>query len=477
MSTNTSFRNNQPTIQPRNDFLPLKMISFDDFKNSDSFGGYRFFEDPTTPRNNPRKSNYNPNKLMIKMTSTTGQIVEGLLMHNGFLRSNIRPNIVWTGSHIKKEEYMEMRLNPYQKVNHFPNTVEITRKDRLYIRLSKMKEKYGEMEFGFIPNTYVLPEQREQFEKKRIANPSTNWIIKPISSSRGRGIYILGKDQKLGEDKRVVISKYIDDPLLIDEKKFDLRIYALVTSFDPLVVYIYNEGLARFATENYKSASLTSNRFVHLTNYSVNKLNKSKFVANEDSEKDGEGTKWSYSALRNYFVSRDMDFDNVIHSKIKDIVIKTVLSCKPQVTEGVRKVIPYKTNCFELFGFDIMFDSKYRPWLLEVNLSPSLTCDAPLDHKIKAQLVTDLFNMVGIVPVTLAETDDYMSNDNHIIRTNCGGEEALSIVDGEAARTGGWNRVYPSEEDHKYDQFTETQTPLNQYVTNVLRERRKQQKN
>ena len=52
-------------------------------------------------------------------------------------------------------------------------------------------------------------------------------------------------------------------------------------------------------------------------------------------------------------------------------------------------------NCFELLGFDILIDEKFKPWLLEVNLSPSLSTDTPLDFKIKSGLLSDLFNLVG----------------------------------------------------------------------------------
>jgi tubulin polyglutamylase TTLL5 len=49
-----------------------------------------------------------------------------------------------------------------------------------------------------------------------------------------------------------------------------------------------------------------------------------------------------------------------------------------------------------LFGYDVLLDSNLRPWLLEINLSPSLACDSPLDLEIKSRLVADTLNMVGI---------------------------------------------------------------------------------
>ena len=62
----------------------------------------------------------------------------------------------------------------------------------------------------------------------------------------------------------------------------------------------------------------------------------------------------------------------------------------------MKKVGAYRTNCFELFGFDILLDSDLKPWLLEVNLSPSLATDSPLDFNIKGNLINDVFNLAGI---------------------------------------------------------------------------------
>ena len=67
--------------------------------------------------------------------------------------------------------------------------------------------------------------------------------------------------------------------------KYDLRVYVLVTSYNPLKVYIYNDGLVRFATEKYSAdPKALSKKYVHLTNFSVNKKN-SNFVKNNYKKK------------------------------------------------------------------------------------------------------------------------------------------------------------------------------------------------
>jgi tubulin polyglutamylase TTLL4 len=89
------------------------------------------------------------------------------------------------------------------------------------------------------------------------------------------------------------------NPHLINGLKYDLRVYVLVTSFCPLKVYIYNDGLVRFATEPYSIDLKTINqKFVHLTNFSINKKNTAKFVKNNDSESEdaeAESSKWNFA--------------------------------------------------------------------------------------------------------------------------------------------------------------------------------------
>ena len=81
------------------------------------------------------------------------------------------------------------------------------------------------------------------------------------------------------------------NPFLIDGLKFDFRLYVLVTSCDPLRIFLYNDGLARFATDKYKNPSKSNykNMFMHLTNYSINKNSKKfKIYPPEHERKLGE---------------------------------------------------------------------------------------------------------------------------------------------------------------------------------------------
>jgi tubulin polyglutamylase TTLL5 len=89
--------------------------------------------------------------------------------------------------------------------------------------------------------------------------------------------------------------------------------------------------------------------------------------------------------------------------KINELIIKTIISIEPAVVETVRELDLHPRTCFDLFGFDILVDSAAKPWLVEVNLSPSMATDSPLDHRIKSELIADTLNIVGIKPFNRAK--------------------------------------------------------------------------
>jgi hypothetical protein len=87
---------------------------------------------------------------------------------------------------------------------------------------------------------------------------------------------------------------------------------------------------------------------------------------------------------------------DLLWSKIYDVIIKSIISAEDKIQAGLSKHCTNKTNCFEILGFDVLIDSELKPWLLEANLSPSLSSDSPLDFKIKSNLVTEAFNIIGV---------------------------------------------------------------------------------
>jgi len=110
--------------------------------------------------------------------------------------------------------------------------------------------------------------------------------VKPEALSQGKGIFLTRNIEDILNGNKYVIQRYIKNPMLIDKLKFDLRIYVLLAGTDPLRLYIYHEGLTRFATEEYHEPTNENINcsYIHLTNYSLNK-NNPKYIFNS-SEKD-----------------------------------------------------------------------------------------------------------------------------------------------------------------------------------------------
>ena len=122
--------------------------------------------------------------------------------------------------------------------------------------------------------------------------------MKPCAAACGRGVKMITKKTKIHKSQKYLISEYINQPHLINWLKYDLRCYVLVASFDPLRIYLYEEGLTRFATEKYSTTtSDLSKRYVHLTNYAVNKKAPN-YLKNDNKNNDGIGSKWSFKALK-----------------------------------------------------------------------------------------------------------------------------------------------------------------------------------
>lgn len=340
--------------------------------------------------------------LKWRFTNITPLIVRKTIVNSGFKIT--KKTLQWCGTwdkHMKSPCFKAVR--EFQKINHFPGTFQIGRKDKLWKNFVRLQTKFGKEEFGFIPKTFVLPGDikalKAAFDKEGVKK---KWIVKPPASARGTGIQVVHKWSQVPTDSSIVVQRYISRPYLINDTKFDMRIYVLVTSFHPLRIYIYQDGLVRFASVQYNNASTSlSDRYMHLTNYSVNKSSSS-YTHNADAGQC-QGHKWTIKSLWGYLKAKGVD-TSALWSRIADLAIKTVISGEHDIVVRTRKNVRSRYSCHELFGFDVIIDERLRPWLLEVNISPSLHSASPLDHSVKGPLIADLLNMVAFhIPDKLSQ--------------------------------------------------------------------------
>ena len=324
----------------------------------------------------------------------------------GMDRTDTSPSSSWTALWSKHQNSFHLRqMNMLQKVNHFPSSWCIGRKDRLLRTLTSMKRLHGS-HFDFHPMGFILPNEKNQFmrylQNLYHENPSEldqYWIMKPVASSCGKGIRLVTvRDiMNISKKKKMIIQKYLSNPFLINGFKFDLRMYVLLAGVDPMRVYIYNEGLVRLATAPYSLR--TKSKYVHLTNYSINKNSSSYKVSTTNQPVETDGSKWSLHTFKEWLSAKvGPERVALTFERIHDILVKTMIAGEGEITSAMNANVNYYSNCYELFGCDIFLDEELNPHLIEVNVSPSLTGSTPLDKIIKGKMTSDLFHIVGLYP-------------------------------------------------------------------------------
>mmetsp|Transcript_14897 Transcript_14897/g.16589 ORF Transcript_14897/g.16589 Transcript_14897/m.16589 type:complete len:269 (+) Transcript_14897:767-1573(+) len=161
---------------------------------------------------------------------------------------------------------------------------------------------------------------------------------------------------------------------------------------------MYEDGLARFATDKYTlDEEHFENRFVHLTNYSIQKNAETYNQNKTRAHSNLRASKWSLKTLRKVFEDHGKDYD-AVNRQMKDLIIKTIISVEPPIMEACQSSPIGQKSCYELYGFDIIIDSNLKPWILEVNISPSFSSSSPFDKTLKTKLVCDTLTIIGIKP-------------------------------------------------------------------------------
>lgn len=425
--------------------------------------------------------------LKWKLSTITPVVVRRTVINTGF--SLVRKSNDWSGTwgkHMKSPMFKTLKST--QKLNHFAGTFQIGRKDRLWRNMQRLAMKHGTKEFGFLPQTFVLPQDLKLLKHSWLyknGSGGEKWIIKPPASARGVGIKVINRWSQLPKRVSLIVQRYISDPYLINGSKFDLRLYVLVTSFNPLRIYLYPDGLARFASAKYSSDDRDlRDRYMHLTNYSINKLS-SQYTANEDANAC-QGHKWTLTKLWDYLSSKGVN-TRQIQANLTSLVIKTIMSGESPIVQLCAEHVTTRYNCYELFGVDVLLDADLRPWLLEVNISPSLHSASPLDAHVKGPLVKALMDLVqfhlpprvkkivGAPPVLdprlytnvlskrervkhdrisqLESREEYLNE----ILDNLTSDDVrvLTQAEDELVVRGPFERIFPTARTHKYLEFIE----------------------
>uniref|UniRef100_A0A8D0E8A2 Tubulin tyrosine ligase like 13 n=1 Tax=Salvator merianae TaxID=96440 RepID=A0A8D0E8A2_SALMN len=177
------------------------------------------------------------------------------------------------------------------------------------------------------------------------------YICKPDSGCQGRGIFITRNPKEIKHGEHMICQQYISKPFLIDGFKFDMRIYVLVTSCDPLKIFLYEEGLARFATMRYiePSSSNLDDICMHLTNYAINKHNEN-FVRDDNT---GSKRYCEVRVLERLYLTTHNYDTAELWRDIEDIVIKTLIAAHPVLKHNYRTCFPNHVSgcaCFEILA-------------------------------------------------------------------------------------------------------------------------------
>ena len=214
------------------------------------------------------------------------------------------------------------------------------------------------------------------------------WIVKPGGLSRGRGVHCIDQLNDILSNvkpcNQTIIQKYIENPLVINGRKFDIRQWVLVTDLNPLTVWLFETPYVRFGAENYHIDDF-KNVFSQLTGNSIAK-HSDKFNTGEI-----EGDMWENAQFRG-FLKKTYGGDPwiQIQKKIEKIVILSLECAK-------HKLFNRKNN-FEVFGFDIMLDDKLNVYIIEINASPDWTYSTKVTEKLVKIASDDIMKVVLDLP-------------------------------------------------------------------------------
>lgn len=303
-------------------------------------------------------------------------------------------------------------LCPGQRYNHIPGHESLSYKDSVVDALREygsafLDRKHCFDPWQFIPLTYNLNNKEECSEFFRQLQNVTDfsqiqWIMKKSRDSHNSsGIKLLDNENaKLFKRKyengkacyrsnsgKYIAQKYISNPLLINKRKFDFRVYMLIANMDPLIV-LYHDGFLRVTAADYDP--LSSDQSIHLTNTElVKKALKTANMTETEKQKQMDEQMWTMHKFEDYMVNEGLVQENWLNDYVRPLMKRHIL----HLTRATIDKLLRHPGVFELYGADFLFDSDLNLWFIEMNKSPAMQATTIEKGILQSKLIEDVFNI------------------------------------------------------------------------------------
>ncbi|XP_071802858.1 probable tubulin polyglutamylase ttll-15 [Asterias amurensis] len=331
-------------------------------------------------------------------------------------------DVLWTHDYPFTELSMAIeRMEKHQKLNHFPGMGFITQKVQL-----------ATSNVEFVPRAYKMPQEKDQFLAEASENKEKLWVQK---SNAHRGIKVKPVAELDLNAANSFIQEFVRNPFLINGRKFDIGIYTVVTSVNPLRVYIVDdETLVRFCGKDYLPEDFNDvNKYVVTDDYTPMWLMPS-------FEKLFNQQHFSFKeSLNSYIRSKGMD-SSKINSQVYSAIRSVFLNKHPQLLKALNKY-QHKNVFFELMRFDFVLDEFLNLYLMEVNMSPNLSSNHFMPNKfLYEHVIFNILSVAGVarnVPHSLkkgpedARTMEVSEKDILVKSDVCGSSQCITCISSE----------------------------------------------
>jgi tubulin polyglutamylase TTLL5 len=203
-----------------------------------------------------------------------------------------------------------------------------------------------------------------------------------MKSSMGRGIELLLSEQQLPDYGEWLVQEYIDQPHLINDRKYTLRLFLLITNTAPLTAYLYQDGTVDLAVKAYSTEkSRAQDPGIHIANGAL----QSTLTGFNKKEHSLDLNQWREH------INKVSDASHV-WAGIEAVLKETLCAISNPLREASMEQLAHSEQCFEILGIDIMLDDKLKPWLIECNRTPSMTPE--YTGGLKPSLLKDTLGLI-----------------------------------------------------------------------------------